>query len=139
MCIFLPYKPHIQTSQYLLLRVPSSPALRSCSGPVRCCCLCWWPFSSQSTTPSTCDLGATRSTTTAHRATHTALRAGRARARSLSWRTAAYNHTDEGGRASTPNPSHLLKHPVLFPPQLNNTSCRSQSTLYKCGTGPTGS
>ncbi len=93
---------HLPTN--LLFRVPSSPALPSCSERAQCCCPCWLLSSSQSTMPSTSGTAATRSTTTAHRATYTVRRVDPARARSLYWRTAAYNPTEEGDGQRTPNP-----------------------------------
>lgn len=139
-------------------RVPSSQALLSCSEHARFCCPFWLLSSSQSTMAPTCVPAATRSTTMARRATYTARRADPARARSLYWRTAAYNPTDEGGRARTLNPltittptcpgaheqctflQKMTPPPSLVALQLGGRmSCGNCRTYYKCVTGPTGS
>lgn len=93
-------------------RVPSSQALLSCSEHARFCCPFWLLSSSQSTVAPTCGPAATRSTTMAHRATYTARRADPARARSLYWRTAVYNPTDEGGGHGPQTPSQSPPQPA---------------------------
>lgn len=93
-----------------VFRVPSSLVLPSCSEHAQCCCPCWLPSSFPSTTDPTCVAAATKSTTTARRATPTARRADPARAKSLSWRTAAYNPTDEGGGDTPQTPSRSPTH-----------------------------
>lgn len=137
-------------------RVPSSQALLSCSEHARFCCPFWSLSSSQSTMAPTCGPAATRSTTMARRATYTARRADPVRARSLYWRTAVYNPTDEGGGHGSRTPSqsppqpaqaHMSSAPFyrrtppsLVPLQLGGRmSCGNWRTYYKCVTGPTGS
>ncbi len=126
--------------------MPSSPALPSCSERAQCCCPCWLLSSSQSTMPSTSGTAATRSTTTAHRVTYTVRRVDPARARSLYWRTAAYNPTEEGDGQRTPNPLTIASPNAHVQSTFyirwhhcpRRMSCGNWCRYYKCVTWPTG-
>ncbi len=90
-----------------LFRVPSSQVLHSYLVLAQCCCLCWWPFLSQSTQGLAWDPAPIRSTATGHRVTPTALKAVGPRARSHCWRTAVYN-LSQGGQTPSLQPNTPL-------------------------------